>query len=644
MRQPRISGPIGRGRASYLALTSTMAAMSVLSAFAWWSISEAGRSGDQLHVQTAEMARYQEAATALAQVQAAEAGYTLRPSTDTAVDLTNSQRGLDIAILHVETARTGGADRAIIAPLGRMDGILDAGIDSLQQAVSSRDAANVVTIDATQVRAPIAQMRSLISRATGLAAQRSQASLADSRAAGFRLSVVAVITAGLGVAVTLAVLLLLLMRGRLAEAHEREVALLRTALVHDNLTGLRNHRGFLDDLRDAVAETRACSLLLVDLDDLRAVNDAHGHRAGDDQLVKLADALRGAAPEGAIAYRTGGDEFAVLTTAPLDPEMIAQRMSKACAVARAPRPSATVGYSLWHPGMSAEELTGRADLALVSAKRDGIAVRPYTRDLDDSGVREASDLHALRAMIERPQAITPVFQPIFDLGSLDVVGFEALARFPAESGRTTQEWFDLAHRHGMATELEGAAAKAALAIPGRPAGASLSLNVSPEVLLHGREHLGLPRDLSNITIEVTEDALVTEGVELEQALLDLRARGARIAVDDAGAGYAGFAQLVRVRPDVIKLDRSLIENVNTDSTKAAVVKAFVGYAGDTGALICAEGIETQGELRCVKRLGVATAQGYLLGRPLAGWVTAAAEAPHAVAAGRVVELRRASGE
>jgi diguanylate cyclase (GGDEF)-like protein len=629
---------------TYLALASTMVAMSVLPAFAWWSISEAGRSGDELHVQTAEMASYQEAATALAQVQAAEAGYTLRPSTETARDLAHSQRGLDEAILRLESARNGGADLATLAPLGRTEDILDAGIVSLQKAVSGRDAASVVTIDATQVRAPIAQMRSLINRATALAAQRSQASLANSRAAGFRLSVVAVITAGLGVAVTLAVLLLLLMRRRLADAHEREVGMLRTALVHDNLTGLRNHRGFLDDLREAVAGTRACSLLFVDLDDLRAVNDLHGHRAGDEQLVKLADALRAASLEGATAYRTGGDEFAMLTTAPLDPEQIAATISEACGLAPAPRPAATAGYALWHPGMSAEELTARADLALVSAKRDGIPLRAYTRDLDDSGAREEAGLQALRALIEQPRAITPVFQPIFDLRSLDVIGYEALSRFPADSGRTTQEWFDLAHRYGMATALEGAAAKAALAIPGRPAGASLSLNVSPEVLLYGREHLGLPEDLSDITIEVTEDALVTEGVELEQALLDLRARGARIAVDDAGAGYAGFAQLVRVRPDVIKLDRSLIENVNTDPTKAAVVKAFVGYAGDTGALICAEGIETQGELHRVTRLGVATAQGYLLGRPLAGWALAAAEAPRAVAVGRVVELRRASGE
>ena len=125
----------------------------------------------------------------------------------------------------------------------------------------------------------------------------------------------------------------------------------------------------------------------------------------------------------------------------------------------------------------------------------------------------------------------------------------------------------------------------------------------------------------------------------------MRARGARIAVDDAGAGYAGFAQLVRVRPDVVKLDRSLVRSVNTEATKAAVIKAFVGFANDTGALICAEGVETLAELNLVTELGAAMGQGYLLGRPQAQWVTGSGAAlgrhPHR-GNGRVVQLRPAA--
>jgi len=164
-------------------------------------------------------------------------------------------------------------------------------------------------------------------------------------------------------------------------------------------------------------------------------------------------------------------------------------------------------------------------------------------------------------------------------------------------------------------------------------------------LLAGRDRLGLPDDLSGFTFEITENALVTEGPELELALQDMRVRGARIAVDDAGAGYAGFAQLVRVRPDVVKLDRSLVRSVNTEATKAAVIKAFVGFANDTGALICAEGVETLAELNLVTELGAAMGQGYLLGRPQAQWVTGSGAAlgrhPHR-GNGRVVQLRPAA--
>jgi EAL domain-containing protein (putative c-di-GMP-specific phosphodiesterase class I) len=227
----------------------------------------------------------------------------------------------------------------------------------------------------------------------------------------------------------------------------------------------------------------------------------------------------------------------------------------------------------------------------------------------------------LRAVLETPGAIVPVFQPIFDLRSRDIVAYEALTRFPVDAGHSTQEWFELAHRHGLAVEFEAATVQAALAVPGRPVGISLSLNISPDVLLTGRDQLGLPDDLTAITIEITEDALVTEGVDLELALHDLRARGARIAVDDAGAGYSGFAQLARIRPDIIKLDRSLVQRVNTEPTKAAVIRAFVGYARDTGALICAEGIETAGELNVVGNLGAATGQGSLLGQPRRRWST-----------------------
>jgi hypothetical protein len=136
----------------------------------------------------------------------------------------------------------------------------------------------------------------------------------------------------------------------------------------------------------------------------------------------------------------------------------------------------------------------------------------------------------------------------------------------------------------------------------------------------------LPEDLRGIVIEITEHELVADLNELRPRLKALRARGARIAVDDAGAGYAGLSHLVRIRPDLIKLDRSLIEGIDADPAKAALAECFVQFARSTGAGLCAEGIETLEELRAIADIDVATGQGYVLARPAAPWVGVSPEA------------------
>jgi EAL domain-containing protein (putative c-di-GMP-specific phosphodiesterase class I) len=143
----------------------------------------------------------------------------------------------------------------------------------------------------------------------------------------------------------------------------------------------------------------------------------------------------------------------------------------------------------------------------------------------------------------------------------------------------------------------------------------------------------LPRNMSDIVVEVTEHELASEDGALEEGLAKMRARGARIAVDDAGAGYAGLNQVMRVQPDVIKLDRSLIEGVHSDSAKSALVEFFVMFARRVGAAVCTEGIETLDELRTLINLGVTYGQGYLLGRPGEPWVQVSPELTRALATG-----------
>jgi diguanylate cyclase (GGDEF)-like protein len=646
---PRSNRPAPTGRARELAslagVVGTIVAMVCLSGFAWSTILAAGRAEQRTHAATAQVSRFDHASATLEGVQAAATTYVLEPGAGTARALQDARGRLNAAIASLRAHPGDPAARSTVALLAGDAAAVGRGIDRLRRAVEGARATDVVAIEKHAVREPSDGMRSLIQDEVSTYAASAAASTAASRRAGSRLSVVAVITAALGAAVAMAALRMMRLRRRLADVHGREVERLLTAALRDSLTGLRNHRSFHEDLRLAIAERTARHLLLVDLDGLKATNDASGHKAGDELLVKLARTLDAVgAMHGATAYRVGGDEFAVLITRVVDVDCVGAEIHAACERNVAPAPAATIGVSTWESRVGAEELLRRADLALITAKPERVATRRYATQLETRRSTADVERAQLRAVLDTPGAIVPVFQPIFDLRTRQIVGYEALTRFPLDSGRTTQEWFDLARRHGFAVELEVASMRAAMLVPDRPEGASVSLNISPEVMLVGRARLGLPQDLSEITFEITENALVTEGPELELALHDMRARGARIAVDDAGAGYAGFAQLVRVRPDVVKLDRSLVRGVDTDATKAAVIKAFVGFANDTGALICAEGIETLAELNLVTELGAATGQGYLLGRPRADWVPGqVAGLRHAHRGnGRVVQLRPAA--
>jgi diguanylate cyclase (GGDEF)-like protein len=641
----RIAGGV-RELASFAGVGLTIAAMLCLSAFAWTTIQTSRVASGRVHDATAAAARYDAAAVAVERVQGGANRYAFSPRGDTSAALKSAQRSLDRAIASLRAHATTRAERSAAAQLSADDGALDAALGRLQAAVSRRDAGSVVGLVNDGVRPQVQAMRGLIAGERGAYIRSASTNMTASGAAGSRLSVVAIITAVLGLAVSLAVLRMVRLRRRLGAAHRRELERLRTAALRDGLTGLPNHRCFHEDLREAIAESRGLHLLLIDVDSLKETNDVHGHKAGDELLVKVGTALdQVGAAHGASAYRLGGDEFVLLVHAGGNSDRVAAEIHAACGRGADPQPSATVAVASWEDGLTAEEMIRRAEVALTTAKVDRAPSRHYSIHLESGPTQADIERAQLLAVLDTPGAITPVFQPIFDLRSQEVVGYEALSRFPADVGYTPQEWFDLARKHGLAVELEAAAVRAALEVPGRPVGVSLSLNLSPEALLSGRDALNLPDDLSTITIEVTENALVTEGPELELVLQDLRARGARIAVDDAGVGYAGFAQLVRVRPDVVKLDRSLVESVNVQPTKAAVIKAFVGFAKDTGALICAEGIETAGELRVVRLLGSATGQGFLLGRPEVDWMPAEPAvqlpAPHQADGNGVVELRRA---
>jgi diguanylate cyclase (GGDEF)-like protein len=413
------------------------------------------------------------------------------------------------------------------------------------------------------------------------------------------------------------------MASDLEENHRR----LEELAHRDPLTGLANHRHFQEilgrELELARRDGRQLAAVLVDIDDFKRVNESRGHPFGDEVLGAGAEALRQAMRGVGVVARVGGDEFAILL-----PDTGAARAFALAEAARASLEAAgpTRGALSCSAGVAcypadartAGSLLQLADGALRWAKESG---RARTRCYDQEHVFVVTDEQRedFADMIARPDAVRPVFQPIVSLSSGEPVGFEALARFGGKPGLPPSWWFSQAHRFGLGASLEATAVRVALAAPQRPGETYLSVNLSPSALASDEVRHELPADLAGVVIEITEEERVRDVDALQRHLDPLRARGARIAVDDAGEGYAGLQQVMRMRADIIKLDRALVADVHADPAKIALIGSLVHFARSTGASICAEGVETLDELRVLIHLGVAAGQGWVFARPGEPW-------------------------
>lgn len=235
-------------------------------------------------------------------------------------------------------------------------------------------------------------------------------------------------------------------------------------------------------------------------------------------------------------------------------------------------------------------------------------------------LNQEDDLRITKKRIEdiiENQSFRCVYQPIWNLVEGVPAGFEALCRFDGEPYRAPDIWFNEAADCGMGEELELAViAQAVKAFDDLPENCYVSINVSPGTVLSGglAKTIGhLP--LNRLVIEITEHAVVVDYQGLDEALAPLRNAGARLAVDDAGAGYSSLKHIVMLKPEIIKLDMSLTRSIDSDQALRALANALIHFSRETGAAIVAEGIETEGEHKMLKMLGVYGGQGYHLGRP-----------------------------
>jgi len=210
-----------------------------------------------------------------------------------------------------------------------------------------------------------------------------------------------------------------------------------------------------------------------------------------------------------------------------------------------------------------------------------------------------------------------LFQPIVDISSMRTIGFEALTRFSSAPNRSPNEWIADATSVGLQETLELALLKSALQqLKDLPPDVYLSLNVAPNTLLKGSiPELFSGYPLQRLVLEITEQDSISDYEKIEAELAPLRARGMRLAVDDAGAGYASFRHILKLKPDIIKLDYSLIKGIDTDLASKTLATAIVSFGKSTGSEILAEGVETEAELDTLRGLGIERVQGFLLGRP-----------------------------
>jgi diguanylate cyclase (GGDEF)-like protein len=373
----------------------------------------------------------------------------------------------------------------------------------------------------------------------------------------------------------------------------------------DGLTGVPNRRTWEHELARACDAAREAHQPLVvavlDLDHFKAYNDAHGHLMGDLVLKETAAAWREILDGSGFLARFGGEEFSVLLPDHrLDAaEPVLERLRSTTPGGQ----TCSIGVAVWDFSEDPAHVVARADRALYFAKRAGrdrIAVHDgvATREL---GAPRTAGVESL---------LSTVFQPIVCLATGEPAAFEALSRF---SNGNPQEVFDRAVLHGTQASLEAAALGSALAawdgtLP-------VSLNLSGATLCTPEVAAALEGDLSHVILELTESDSAASSAAALAAVEDLRARGARIAVDDFGVGFSNVERVAMLNPDLLKLDMSLVRGIDRNPMLQAVVRGCLAYVEETGALICAEGIETAAELQTLLELGVQLGQGYFLGRP-----------------------------
>ncbi|XVU30199.1 putative bifunctional diguanylate cyclase/phosphodiesterase [Actinoplanes sp. CA-054009] len=430
--------------------------------------------------------------------------------------------------------------------------------------------------------------------------------------------------------VVLFVLVMARLRGFVGQVRAQSERL-ETLAMHDDLTGLPNRRG----LEDRLAEAGGAQVCLLDLNGFKQINDRLGHAVGDQLIIAVAERLRAELREEDVLARMGGDEFAILlagAAGETDAGAVADRLSEALR-----RPFAVGGHRMLvgaaigiagdERGDGSMEILRRADVAMYAAKTAGLPSRRWSADLDDQAGEEDRLGADLRAALETGQ-FHLVYQPIVALPGGETRYVETLIRWthPVRGFVSPAEFIPVAERNGLIVELGAWILRTACAqfvAWGGRGPSAISVNVSARQLAEPGFALAVAATLAttgmdpaDLIIEVTETAVFGGGVAV-QAVHDLHALGIKIALDDFGTGHSSLTLLQTVPVDVLKVDKSFVDNLTMAGRHAVIATALIQVSDGLGLTAVAEGVETAEQAAELHRLGYQFAQGYHFGRPVA---------------------------
>ncbi|WP_242624629.1 putative bifunctional diguanylate cyclase/phosphodiesterase [Krasilnikovia cinnamomea] len=431
-------------------------------------------------------------------------------------------------------------------------------------------------------------------------------------------------------------LVVLRMSGFVAEV-QRQSGQLQELAMRDDLTGLANRRRFEEALRAEFA-TGLPQVALFDLNGFKDVNDRFGHAVGDELLTIVASRITSVLRPDAMVARMGGDEFAVLIPNASDRagDAVVRRLAATFhAPVHAGQQDLLVGASIGIAGAEGAdgpmEVLRRADVAMYEAKGTGKPFHRFTTELDQHSTEQARLGAELRAALDADQ-FQLVYQPIVSLPTGSLASVEALVRWvhPERGWVSPAEFVPVAEQNGLIVELGAWILRTACtqaadwrARLGTRAPARVNVNVSArqlaepgfaDVVSAALADSGLPP--SCLVVEVTETAVFEGGRALE-TLHELHALGVLVALDDFGTGHSSLGLLQTVPVDVLKVDKSFVDNITMAGRHAVIATALINVSTGLGLTAVAEGVETAEQAAELHRLGYRLAQGYHFGKPVA---------------------------